>query len=154
MRKKILAVAILELPLTAQQSTQENVDLGILNQIKRQAFNNSQVMDHLFYFSEVYGPRVTNSPNHRAAAEWIVKRLESYGLQNVHLEPWGPFGNAWQYKKFYGALVERTMLRSSAFRWHGLRRLTARLPPTLSTLLCAVRKTSRSIKASCTARSC
>jgi len=107
MRKKILAVAMLAaLPLTAQQSTQENVDLGVLNQIKWQAFNNSQVMDHLFYLSEVYGPRVTNSPNHRAAAEWIVKRLESYGLQNVHLEPWGPFGNAWQYKKFYGALVE------------------------------------------------
>jgi len=107
MRKKILAVAMLAaFPLTAQQSTQENVDLGVLNQIKWQAFNNSQVMDHLFYLSEVYGPRVTSSPNHRAAAEWIVKRLESYGLQNVHLEPWGPFGNSWQYKKFYGALVE------------------------------------------------
>ena len=107
MRKKILAVAILAaFPLTAQQSTQENVDLGVLNQIKWQAFNNSQVMDHLFYLSEVYGPRVTSSPNHRAAAEWIVKRLESYGLQNVHLEPWGPFGNSWQYRKFYGALVE------------------------------------------------
>ena len=35
MRKKILAVAKpAALPLTAQQSTQENVDLGILNQIK------------------------------------------------------------------------------------------------------------------------
>src|SRR5258708_9184430 len=107
MRKKILVGAILAaLPLTAQQSTEENVDLGVLNQIKWQAFNNSQVMDHLFYLSEVYGPRVTSSPNHRAAAEWIVKRLESYGLQNVHLEPWGLFGNSWQYKKFYGALVE------------------------------------------------
>jgi hypothetical protein len=49
---------------------------------------------------------VNNSANHRAAAEWTMKRLESYGLKNVHLEPWGPFGNGWQYKKFYGALVE------------------------------------------------
>jgi carboxypeptidase Q len=107
MRKNILAVVVMAtLPLMAQQPTQETIDLGVLNQIKWQAFNNSQVMDHLFYLSEVYGPRVTNSPNHRAAAEWIVKRLESYGLQNVHLEPWGPFGNSWQYKKFYGALVE------------------------------------------------
>src|ERR1700753_994264 len=86
MHKKILAVAILAaLPLTAQQSTQENVGLGVLNQIKWEAFNNSQVMYRLFYLSEVYGPRITSSPNHRAAAEWIVKRLESYGLQNVHL---------------------------------------------------------------------
>ena len=28
---------------------------------------------------DVYGPRITDSPNHRAAAEWIMKRLESYG---------------------------------------------------------------------------
>src|SRR5580700_2618357 len=104
MKRYLIVVGLLAVtPLRAQQS--ESVDLNVLNQIKWQAFNNSQVMDHLFYLSEVYGPRVTDSPNHRAAAEWIVKRLESYGLQNVHLEPWGPFGNSWQYKKFYGALV-------------------------------------------------
>jgi carboxypeptidase Q len=93
-------------PLTAQDAAPEKIDLTVLHDIKTQAFQHSQVMDHLFYISEVYGPRITSSPNHRAAAEWIVKRLQSYGLQNVHLEPWGPFGNSWQYKKFYGALVE------------------------------------------------
>jgi hypothetical protein len=66
-------------------------------------------MGHLFYLSEVYGPRVTDSPNHRAAAEWIVKRLESYGLQNVHLELWGPFGNSCQYKKFTALSLSQTM---------------------------------------------
>jgi hypothetical protein len=35
-----------------------------------------------------------------------MKKLESWGVKNVHLEPWGPFGNGWQYQKFYGALVE------------------------------------------------
>jgi carboxypeptidase Q len=93
-------------PLAAQEAAPEKIDLTVLHDIKTQAFQHSQVMDHLFYISEVYGPRITSSPNHRAAAEWIVKRLQSYGLQNVHLEPWGPFGNSWQYKKFYGALVE------------------------------------------------
>jgi hypothetical protein len=92
------------MPQRGQQP--EPVDLSVLNEIKWQAFNNSQVMDHLFYISDVYGPRINGSPNHRAAAAWIMKRLESYGLKNVHLEPWGPFGNSWQYKKFYGALVE------------------------------------------------
>jgi hypothetical protein len=93
-------------PLAAQEAATEKIDLGVLHDIKSQAFQHSQVMEHLFYISDVYGPRVNGSPNHRAAAEWIVKRLESYGLKNVHLEPWGPFGNSWQYKKFYGALVE------------------------------------------------
>ena len=103
---KTAAILLLAaMPLAAQEAT-EKIDLSVLHDIKSQAFQHSQVMDHLFYISDVYGPRITSSPNHHAAAEWIVKRLESYGLQNVHLEPWGPFGNSWQYKKFYGALVE------------------------------------------------
>ena len=62
-------------PLAAQEATTEKIDLGVLHDIKSQAFQHSQVMEHLFYISDVYGPRVNGSPNHRAAAEWIVKRL-------------------------------------------------------------------------------
>ncbi len=29
-------------------------------------------MDHRFYLSEVYGPHITSSPNHRVAAEWAA----------------------------------------------------------------------------------
>jgi carboxypeptidase Q len=102
-----LAATILcfSLQTIAQGGANENIDLKVLHEIKSQAFQWSQIMDTLFYISDVYGPRITSSPNHRSAAEWIVKKLQSYGLQNVHLEPWGPFGNSWQYKKFYGALV-------------------------------------------------
>lgn len=105
---RLVASTLLIAPLAAmaQEAAPEKIDLGVLHDIKAQAFQHSQVMEHLFYISDVYGPRINGSPNHRAAAEWIVKRLESYGLKNVHLEPWGPFGNSWQYKKFYGALVE------------------------------------------------
>src|SRR5271170_3328614 len=45
---------------------QEKVDLTVVNKIKGEAFQNSQVMDHLFYLTDVYGPRLTNSPGHRA----------------------------------------------------------------------------------------
>jgi hypothetical protein len=83
----------------------ETLDLKVLHQIKSQSFYHSQAMETLFYISDVYGPRITSSPNHKAAAEWIMKTLESYGCKNVHLEPWGPFGNSWQIRKFYGALV-------------------------------------------------
>lgn len=92
--------------LPAQQAASEPVDLAVLTQIKAQAFQNSQVMEHLFYLSEVYGPRVNNSPNYRHAAEWAMERLRSYGLQNVHLEKWGPFGNGWQIKYFAASLME------------------------------------------------
>jgi hypothetical protein len=86
------------------QEAGDKVDLDTLAQIKTQAFDHSQVMENLYYMSEVYGPRVNNSRNHRAAAEWAMKQMKDWGLQNVHLEKWGPFGYGWQIKKFYGAL--------------------------------------------------
>ena len=88
----------------AQDPGGDKVDLDALTQIKREAFQHSQVMENLYYMSEVYGPRVNNSRNHRAAAEWAMQQMKSWGLQNVHLEKWGPFGYGWQIKKFYGAL--------------------------------------------------
>jgi carboxypeptidase Q len=87
-----------------QEQNGDKVDLGALTQIKNEAFQHSQVMDNLFYISEVYGPRVNNSRNHRAAAEWAMKQMKEWGLQNVHLEKWGPFGDGWQIRKYYGAL--------------------------------------------------
>jgi carboxypeptidase Q len=71
-------------------------------------------MDHLFYLSEVYGPRVTNSPNHRAPAGWIVKRLESYELQNVILNRKALSVMYGSTRYFTTHLLSRTMLRSSA----------------------------------------
>jgi hypothetical protein len=88
----------------AQEQGGDKVDLDALTQIKREAFQHSQVMENLYYLSEVYGPRINNSRNHRAAAEWAMQQMKTWGLQNVHLEKWGPFGDGWQIKKFYGAL--------------------------------------------------
>src|ERR1700723_3782213 len=86
-------IALLFISLApAQDQAGDKVDLGALTQIKREAFEHSQVMENLFYISEVYGPRVNNSRNHRAAAEWAMQQMKTWGLQNVHLEKWGPFG--------------------------------------------------------------
>lgn len=92
---------------TAQQPAGDKVDLDALAQIKAEAYQHSQVMENLFYISEVYGPRVTNSRNHRAAAEWAMKQMKEWGMQNVHLEKW-PFGYGWQIKKYYGAIESPT----------------------------------------------
>ena len=51
---------------------QEKVDLTVVNHIKSEAFQNSQAMEDLFYLADVYGPRLTNSPGHKAAAEWAA----------------------------------------------------------------------------------
>ena len=114
-RFRLAAITCIALLFISTASTQEpagdTVDLAVLAQIKTEAFQHSQVMENLYYMSEVYGPRVNNSRNHRAAAEWAMQQMKAWGMQNVHLEKWGPFGYGWQIKKFYGALETRLMLR-------------------------------------------
>jgi hypothetical protein len=84
---------------------EEPADLGVIHRIKAEAFENSKVMDHEFYLSDVYGPRLTNSPGFKAAGDWVVKRLSEYGLTNVHEESWGPFGRSWNYTHYSGHMI-------------------------------------------------
>ena len=84
---------------------EENVDLAVINRIKSEAFESSKVMDHLFYLTDVHGPRLTGSPNFQAAADWAVKRLTEYGLVAKE-EKWGPFGRGWASKHFEGHMIE------------------------------------------------
>jgi hypothetical protein len=76
------------------------VDLAVVNKIKSEAFEHSKVMDHLQNLTDVYGPRLTASPEFKEAADWALKRLQEYGLENGHLEKWGPFGRSWTLEKF------------------------------------------------------
>ena len=72
---------------------EEKVDLAAINKIKTEAFENSKVMDHMFYLTDVNGPRLAGSPGFKGAGDWAVSRLKEYGLVNVREEKWGPFGD-------------------------------------------------------------
>ena len=58
-------------------SASEPIDYDAIYRIKDEALNRSKVMETLSYLTDVHGPRLTNSPNMRAAADWAKKRLES-----------------------------------------------------------------------------
>jgi hypothetical protein len=104
-RTKVICLAALAaVPLLLL--AEEKVDLAVVNRIKSEAFNNSKVMDTMFYLTDVYGPRLTGSPNYKAAGDWAVKRLKEFGLTNVKEEKWGPFGRGWQCKYFEAHMVE------------------------------------------------
>jgi len=64
----------------------------VLDKIRDEGMNHSQVMKTLSYLSDVIGPRLTASPGMKRANEWTRNTLASFGLQNAHLEAWGPFG--------------------------------------------------------------
>ena len=56
--------------------------------IRKEGMENSQIMKTMHYLADVYGPRLTGSPNHKAAGEWAIKQMASWGFTNGHLEPW------------------------------------------------------------------
>ena len=73
--------------------------------IKDEGLNRSQVMNTLSYLSDVIGPRLTGSPNMKRANEWTRDQLTKWGLQNAHLEAWGPFGRSWVLKDFSAQVI-------------------------------------------------
>ena len=94
-----LALAVTFVPVSAQQA--ERVDLNAIYKIKDEGFQRSSVMEIMSWLTDVYGPRLTNSPGFRKAGDWAVKEMTSWGLVNVKLQPFGPFGRGWANDKFY-----------------------------------------------------
>jgi hypothetical protein len=102
MKRPTAIVLLCVLGTTA--ATQAPVDLGTISRIKQEALTRSQVMDHVSWMSDVYGPRVTGTPNYSRAAEWAVKRLTEWGLANVHMERFA-FGQGWRVERFSAHLI-------------------------------------------------
>jgi hypothetical protein len=99
---KVSLFILLALPLAAQKGP----DLGVVDRIKTEAFDHSKVMDHLYYLTDIHGPRLTGSPEFDDAAKWTMERLKEYGVANVHEEPWGPFGRSWSARQWTLEMTE------------------------------------------------
>ena len=76
-----------------------------IDRMKKEGMDNSQVMQTLSYLTDVIGGRLTNSPNMKRANEWTRDTMAKWGLQNAHLEAWGPFGRGWSLKSFNAQVV-------------------------------------------------
>jgi carboxypeptidase Q len=90
---------------TPQRAAADPVDLGTIARIKQHALNNSQVMDHVGWMSDVYGPRMSGTPQFQQASEWAMKRFTEWGLANVHQERFA-FGQGWKVERFSAHLIE------------------------------------------------
>ena len=102
----LIASFIVSGAVVGAQTPQEKVDLEAINKIKEEGLQRSQVMEILSYMTDVYGPRLTGSPNIKAAQEWAKSKLTEFGLQNAHLEPWEPFGRGWSLEGFTANVVK------------------------------------------------
>lgn len=101
--KKLLIVATVTC-LVSVVTAQSPVDLGTISRIKQDALTRSQVMELVGWMSDVYGPRVTGTPNFQRASEWAMKRFNEWGLTNVHQERFA-FGQGWRVERFSAHIV-------------------------------------------------
>jgi len=110
-----LIATLLFLPLVAQSQSEQD----LLERIRREEATNSQIMKTMHMLTDVYGPRLTGSPNHKAAAEWAIKQMTAWGLSNAHLEPWD-FGHVgWLNERFTGHIISpvKDVLTCEVLSW-------------------------------------
>src|ERR1700759_1810707 len=105
LRRKFIVVflvyAFLVPTLAFGQTKNVSAPKEVIDKIKDEGMNRSQVMQTLSYLSDVIGPRLTASPGMHRANDWTRDTLAKWGMSNAPLEPWGPFGRGWTLKKFY-----------------------------------------------------
>src|SRR5688572_16455331 len=89
---RILAAASLLAAVTLD--AQERIDQASIAKIKAEGFQRSQVMNTASWLTDVYGPRLSNSPIARQAGEWTLGKLREWGISNPHFE-WFDFGRGW-----------------------------------------------------------
>jgi hypothetical protein len=105
MRRAILVMLLAASAATFVLAQSDRLDYVMLGSIRDEGLNRSQVMDHVSWLSDVYGPRLTGSPGIQQASEWTMKTFREWGLANVHQERWS-FGKGWSLVRFTAHLVE------------------------------------------------
>jgi hypothetical protein len=120
MQKLVRAcLALVMAGLVAVLAAEERPDVDMYWKIRQEGTSNSQILRTLHVLTDVHGPRLTGSPNIKAAGEWVVQQTRAWGLQNVRLEPW-EFGHAgWTNERLAAHVVSpvRDSLVAEVLAW-------------------------------------
>jgi hypothetical protein len=96
----LATLIVVSVPRTPRAQPGELVDAAALARIRNEGLLHSQIADTLVYLTDIYGPRLTNSPQIRKAAAWASDRLREWRMDAIRQEPWGPFGRGWSSERF------------------------------------------------------
>jgi hypothetical protein len=94
-------LVVVAVPLAAQSSG----DADVLARIREEANTRSQILRSVHVLSDLYGPRLTGSPSLKAAGEWAIAAMQSWGLTNARLEPWNWGRDGWVNERFSAHIV-------------------------------------------------
>jgi hypothetical protein len=98
-----LIIGVAALPRA--QAPVEKLDYETIGRIRDEGLNRSQVMDHISWLADVYGPRLTGGPGIQGAGDWALKRFAEWGLTNPHRETF-QFGRGWSLDRFAAHMIE------------------------------------------------
>jgi carboxypeptidase Q len=93
MKNRILRIAaavfvIQTLIVPATILAQDTKTAEVYAAIRKEENENSKILHTLHMFTDMYGPRLTGSPNHVNAAKWGVREMLSWGFDKAELESW------------------------------------------------------------------
>lgn len=114
MKQKIVGLLLLTLLLSQVVLPQERVDEQMVARIKAEGFQKSQAMDTLAYLTDVFGGRLTGSPQLKQAQIWARDKMTAFGLSNSKLERWGSF-NGWNIERFSAEMTAPNYDRLNAY---------------------------------------
>ncbi len=118
-RSLLRAIALLAVTALVPARAETPLDPDINAKIRDEANSRSQIMRTLHYLTDVYGPRLTGTPNLKAAGEWAIRTMTSWGVTNGHLEPWD-FGHpGWTNDRFSAHIISpvKDQLTAEVLAW-------------------------------------
>ena len=78
-RAWLLVLGALVVLFGAAVAAQERIDHDVFWKIRQEGTVNSSILDTLHVLTDVYGPRLTGSPNLKAAGEWAIEQMHAWG---------------------------------------------------------------------------
>ena len=88
MRPRTLLLCLVVASAVVSVAAEERIDHDVYWKIRQEATANSRILQTLHMLTDVHGPRLTGSPNLKAAGEWAIEQMHAWGLRNGRLEPW------------------------------------------------------------------
>ena len=104
-RLSYLLLALIGVVTVVSVAAQERIDQGVYWKIRQEATGNSKILQTLHMLTDVYGPRLTGSPNLKAAGEWAIEQMHAWGMKNGHLEPWDWGKPGWTNERLSAHIV-------------------------------------------------
>lgn len=116
---KTPTILLIAFALVAPARAQYALDPKLVASIRTEAHERSQILQTLHVLTDIHGPRLTGTPSLKAAGEWAIRKMESWGLTNGHLEPWDFKHPGWVNERFAARIVSpvRDQLVGEVVAW-------------------------------------